>query len=123
MAIRDYKDIYIKYEGHPKYSSEYIIEDDVINVIIQKLEMILFSRKGEVLGDPDMGCDIEFYLWKTKVPAKQIKKIITDQIVIYIPELTQLEYDINIEIYEGTIQDIMYITTTIKDYNVKFIFQ
>jgi hypothetical protein len=123
MAIRDYKDIYIVYEGHPRYNSEYVIENNVINVIIQKLEMLLFTKKGEVLGDSNMGCNIEYYLWETKVPVKQIRKIIIDQIVEYIPELTQMDYDITLEIFDGTIQDIMKINITIKDYSVKFIFQ
>ena len=55
MALRDVKDLVIRYPGHPKYQPDRIIEDDEIEVIVQKLEMILFTNKGEVLGDIDIG--------------------------------------------------------------------
>lgn len=123
MAIKDYKDINIRYEGHPKFFSTKVVEDDILEVIIQKLEMILFTRKGSVIGDSDLGCDIEFYLWQTKVPANNIKKNIQDQIIKYIPELTNMEYTINIDIYNGTLRDVMYVNIVIKGFSVNFIFQ
>lgn len=125
MATINYKDIVTRYFGHPKYNSTKIIEDNIIEVIIQKLEMILFTRKGEVLGQPDLGCDLEFYLWKTKVPANKIKGVIHEQIGLFIPELNILDYTLEIELYQGTIagMDIMHVNFIIKDYNVNFIFQ
>ena len=50
MALKDVKDLVIRYDGHPKYISNKIIEDDEIEVIVQKLEMILFTNKGEIFG-------------------------------------------------------------------------
>jgi phage baseplate assembly protein W len=123
MAIKDYKEINIRYQGHPKFLSTKVIEDNIIEVIIQKLEMILFTRKGSVIGDSDFGCDIEFYLWQTRVPANIIKKNIQDQIIKYIPELTSMEYTITIDLYNGTLRDIMYVNVIIKDFSVNFIFQ
>jgi len=123
MGIKDYKDINIRYVGHPKYLSTRVLEDRMIEVIIQKLEMILFTRKGEVLGQPNLGCDIEYYLWSTNVPANKIKKEINDQIIEFIPELTQMNYNVELKLYQGTLRDIMYINIYILDYSINFIFQ
>jgi phage baseplate assembly protein W len=125
MAIVNYKDLVIRYDGHPKYNSYKVIEDNIIEVIIQKLEMILFTKTGDVFGQPNLGCDIEFYLWQTRVPATKIKSIINDQIGEYVPELNNLEYSMDINLYMGTIpeRDIMYINFIINDYNVDFIFE
>ncbi len=123
MAVRDYKDLNIRYNGHPKYYSNRIIEDRIIEVILQKLEMILFTRKGEVIGQPNLGCDLEFYLWSTNAPADKIRKSILDQIAEFIPELTSMTYTVDIELYQGTVRDIMYVNITIQNFSVSFIFQ
>lgn len=123
MALKDVKDLVIRYDGHPKYEKNRIIEDDEIEVIVQKLEMILFTNKGEVLGDIELGCNLEYYLWKTRVTTGTLKNKVEEQINIYIPELTTLGYLFNIELYEGTLRDILYLNFIIKGYNIEFIFE
>lgn len=119
--ISDHKDLYIRGSSHPSYEEDRIIEDELVNVVVQKLEMIIFSNKGDLYGDQYFGSDLEYYLWSTKVPTSEIKKVMTDQINRYIPELNILGYDLNIDIYEGEIRDIMYLRWKIKGYNINFI--
>ena len=47
MAL-DFTDFYIEYPGHPRFRDLQIIEDDVVRIILQKWEMILFTNKGEL---------------------------------------------------------------------------
>jgi len=121
--ITDWKDLTIRWDGHQKYIENKIIEDDLLEVIVQKLEMILFTNKGEVYGDYDLGADLEFYLWETKISNEIIKSKIVQQINKYIPELNMMGYEINLEIYPGDIRDILDINIIIKGYNLSFIFQ
>ena len=123
MALKDVKDLVIRYDGHPKYIKNRIVEDDDIEVIIQKLEMILFTNKGEVLGDIELGCDLEYYLWQTRVTTNTLKSKVDEQISVYIPELLTIGYDLEIEVYEGTLRDILYLNFLIRGYNVEFIFE
>jgi len=119
----DFKDIVIRWPGHPKYKGiEYIIENDLIEVIVQKLEMILFTNKGSVMGDDDMGANLEYYLWQTSIPNETLKAVIIEQIVNYIPELYVMGFDLELNIYEGTVQDILNLNFVIKGYNVSFVF-
>lgn len=117
----DFKDLYTKYTGHPRFQSSMIVEEDIVEVVVQKLEMILFSKKGSLIGNLDMGCDLEFYLWETKIPVSEIKTNISNQINTYIPELVEMGYDFDIKIYEGTYRDILYLDFTIKGYNFDMI--
>jgi len=117
----DFKDLYIKYEGHPRFQSKYLIENDVIEVIVQKLEMLLFSNKGSLIGNSDMGCDLEYYLWETKIPVNEIKTNVINQIYTYIPELTEIGYTFDIKIYEGTYRDILLLNFEINGYNFDMI--
>ena len=123
MALNDVKDFIIRYPGHPKYVSDKIIEDDDIEVIVQKLEMILYTNKGDVLGDENMGANLEYYLWQTNVTTGTLKNIIDEQIQTYIPELLALGYNFDLYLYEGTVQDILRLDFIIKGYNIEFIYE
>ncbi len=120
MAEFDFKDHYIGYSGHPRFIINKIIEDDAIRVIIQKYEMILFTNKGELLGDPDFGCDLPRILFQTKVSAQGVKKVILQQIDKYIPELSTTNFQLETSIFEDpeNYQDVLQIDFTLADYEV-----
>jgi phage baseplate assembly protein W len=121
MPSVDIRDLNIRYAGHPKYNSDRIIEDRTLEFVIQKLENVLFTNRGEVLGDPNFGANLEYYLWTTNVPVDKIKQEIINQINIYIPELNSMGFKINTELYEGTARDILMINMTIQDIPINFV--
>lgn len=123
MALKDVKDFVIRYDGHPKYIEYKIVEDDEVEVIIQKLEMLLFSNKGDVLGDENMGINLEYYLWQTNVTTSTLKNLVSEQITIYIPELSMIGYSFDLYLYEGTLRDILHLDFSIKGYNIEFIYE
>ena len=123
MALKDVKDLVIRYPGHPKYESGRIVEDDEIEAIVQKLEMVLFTNKGDVLGDINMGANLEFYLWQTNITTGNLKTKIEEQVSTYIPELIGLGYTFDVVLYEGTLRDILYLNFVIKGYNIEFVFE
>lgn len=119
-------DFVIRYKGHSKYNSTNIIENSPIEVIVQKLENLLFTNKYEVMGTAgfNMGADIEYMLWETKIPNHIIKQRIKQQISSYIPELDVMGYDMSERIYEGKNgeNDILSLDFIIKGYNISFVF-
>jgi phage baseplate assembly protein W len=120
MAEFDFKDHYIGYKGHPRFIINKIVEEDIIRVIIQKYEMLLFTNKGELLGDPDFGCDLPRLLFQTKVSAEGVKKIIYQQIQKYIPELSTTNFQLQTSFFEDpeNYQDVLQIDFTLADYEV-----
>jgi hypothetical protein len=120
MAEFDFKDHYIGYKGHPRFIVNKIIEDDVIRVIIQKYEMILFTNKGELFGDPDFGCDLPILLFQTRISAQNVKKIIQNQINKYISELSNTNYQLDVTIVNDpeNYQEVMIIDFQIADVEV-----
>ena len=121
MPTADIKDFNIRYKGHPKYNEYRVVEDRTMEFIIQKLEMILMTNKGEILDDYDFGSNLEYYLWSTKVPVGLIQNEIKQQIDKYIPELNIIEYKIDVKLYEGTIRDILSVNINIKDIDINFV--
>ncbi len=123
MAQFDFRDMYIGYEGHPRFQVNTIITDDIIRVIIQKYEMILFTNKGELLGDPQFGADLLKLLYETRISATATRNTIALQISKYIPELNDIDYGLEVTFEQDPerYQDIMLINFTIRDYEVKAI--
>ena len=120
MANFNFTDFYIGYPGHPRFKDPGLIEDDVIRIIIQKYEMILFTTKGEVFGDLDFGSNLEELLFETKVSSEVVESIIEAQISNYITELNGINYTLTVSFFEDPerYQDYMEITFSIRDYDV-----
>ncbi len=122
MAVENFNftDFYILYEGHPRYNTSEIIEDEVIEVILQKYEMILFTGKGELFGDPRFGADLDRFLHETRVSSDFVKSEITTQIELYIPEIAGINYELEVRftVNPESYSDMMFIDFKIKDYEV-----
>jgi len=123
MGEFDFRDLYIGYKDHPRFQVNRIITDDAIRVIVQKYEMILFTNKGELLGDPDFGCDLPILLHQTKVSAKATRAIINEQIDKHIPELkgTTYQLDVTFEQDGENYQDIMVVDFKVRDIEIQAI--
>lgn len=96
----DFSDFYIEYPGHPRFEDLQIIEDDLVKVVLQKWEMILFTNKGEVFCDPELGGDLPMYLHETRLSAESIEGELKDQISKYIPELEGISYKLTVTFFE-----------------------
>jgi hypothetical protein len=121
MPSANIVDFNIRGINHPKYNSRRILEDRPIEFVVQKLENILFTNKGDVLGDPNFGSNLEYYLWSTNVPTSKIKREIEDQINIYLNELNRYDYEFSVDLYEGTVRDILYVNFKIRDVDINFV--
>jgi len=120
MAELDFRDHYLGYLGHPRFVINKIVEDDAIRVVIQKYEMLLFTNKGDLLGDPDFGCDLQRILFQTKVSSQGVKKVILQQIEKYIPELSTANFTLETTFFQDpeNYQDVLQIDFTLADYEV-----
>lgn len=116
-------DFYIKGEGDPLYDDTRIENVTFIETVVAKLYMILLTNKGDVYGFPDFGADIPKYLWKTKYPASTIKQNIEEQISLYVTELSEEDYNIDVMILPGNYQDIGVVQIDLGISNVNVLFR
>jgi hypothetical protein len=117
-------DFYILYPGHPRYESSELIEDDLIRIIVQKYEVIIFTIKGDVLGDPNFGASLDFYLHQTLLSKEAIEEDIKSQISTYIPEISGTNYTLRVEFFNdpNDFRDVMFIYFQISDIEVYSLF-
>lgn len=113
-------DFYIGYPGHPSFRNLELIEDDVVRVIVQKYEVIIFTNKGDILGDPNFGADLVRLLHETRLSAEAIEADIRAQISDYIPEIEGIEHSLTVEFVEDpeNYQEVMVVNFTISGYEV-----
>jgi hypothetical protein len=113
-------DFYIGYPGHPRFRDPELIEDDAIRVIVQKYEMILFTNKGEVFGEPNLGADLYELLHETRLSAESIQSDIISQINTYISEIKGIEHTVEVNFYDHPEKHEEYMTIdfTIAGYEV-----
>lgn len=116
----DFSDFYISFPGHPRFNDTKIIEDELIRVIVQKWEMVIFTNRGELFYDPNFGGDLPRYLHETRLSAETIESSLRGQIRQYIPELESLTYTLKVNIYEDPerYQEYMEVYFEISDYQV-----
>lgn len=112
-------DFYLRIEGDPKFSNtELEVEDDVDN-FIQQIEMLLTTRKGDVLGEPGLGVNLEDNLWNLRIGSNQIKSSILSQIETYCNEYTAyIPYDIDVNFIKGEIYDSILVDVIINSEKV-----
>jgi hypothetical protein len=113
-------DFYIGYPGHPNFKDLELIEDDLIRVIVQKYEVILFTNKGELLGDPNFGANLTELLHETRISAESVEMDIRAQISDYIPELDGIDFELKVEFVEDpeNFQEVMLVNFTVSGYQV-----
>jgi|TARA_R110000782_G_scaffold90545_2_gene173635 hypothetical protein len=120
MTNFNFIDFYIGYPGHPMYRNTELIEDDLVRVIVQKYEMIIFTNKGDILNEPNFGGDLQLLLHETRLSAASIEGDLKAQIADYIPEIDGVGYELTVEFFDDLTrhQEYMVISFTIQGYDV-----
>jgi hypothetical protein len=103
------KEIYIINQFEPGYDSFKIEERDSVKALVQKLKMIMFTRKGDVLGDPNFGISLEDLLFELGFSANELRMAFDQQIAAYIPEAAEFDLKLDINFVPGTVRDFAYI--------------
>ena len=90
------RDIYAIPNAESRYKSGVLEINNELDEIIQQVDCLLFTRKGEVLMMPDFGCDLHRYLFETNWNKTAIKHMIENQINTYI--YLDGKYKVNVEV-------------------------
>lgn len=91
------KEIYAIPNGEKRYRNDVVELSNELDVIIQQVDLLLFTNKGEVLLMPDFGCNLEQYLFETSYNESMIKSIIMNQIqnFIYLKGTYSVDVDVS----------------------------
>jgi len=99
-------DIYLRLPQDPNYNADFLeVEDDVSN-FVQMIEMCLTTVPGEVLGEPELGCNLEGYLWNPYITVGTIKNDIMSQVRRFCGySQMSIPFSVNVNFIKGSISD------------------
>jgi len=99
-------DIYLRLPQDPNYNSDFLeVEDDISN-FVQMIEMCLTTVPGEVLGEPELGCNLEGYLWNPYITVGTIKNDIMSQVRRFCGySQISIPFSVNVNFIKGSISD------------------
>jgi phage baseplate assembly protein W len=80
------RDFYLREENDPAFRPSQLEVYDDLESTIQQVKMTLFTRKGEVLGEPDFGINIEKYLFEFSISPFRLSNDAESQINKYVSE-------------------------------------
>ena len=108
-------ELYIKTVGDPNYTPNEIQVENEIEMLISQIEMILFTRRGDILGSPDLGCNLEDVLYSLNFNEFQLKSLIQQQLIMYSPLALKYNVQANVSFKRGDVRDEAYIDIVIDN--------
>lgn len=112
------REIYCIPETESRYKENVIEIGTEIDTIIQQIDLLLFTNKGDVLLMPDFGCNLEQYLFETSWNQMAIKEMIMEQIRNYIYLDGTIQVDVNVNFYKWDYNIAMVVDLTIDNQKV-----
>lgn len=91
------------------YNSNKLEVTDPIESLTGKIRMLLYTRPGEVLGQPTLGVDLEKNLFEVGVNNGELSSKILYQISKFIPEAGRYDINVNVSFVPGTVRDAAFV--------------
>ena len=99
------REIYFRDQNDPKFRADQVEVTDDLEATIQQIMMTIFTKKGEVLGEPDFGLNLDNYLFEFDVDPIDLSRAAQDQIYGYIPETKKRRITIEPSLYPDTVSN------------------
>ena len=102
-------EIYCRNSSDPGYNPNRLITSNALEALLTKIRMIIFTRRGEVLGVPELGLNLEERLFELNANTSQLKKAFYDQLAGFVPEAGLYNIEIEVNFQPGEVRDICFI--------------
>lgn len=107
-------DFYLKVDGDPDFEPRLLEIDDDLEMLLNQIEMILFTRQGDILGEDSFGSNIEDLVYSSRSSARLIETSIYNQVSAYCPLARNYKTEVDIRFFEGAERDIAVIDIVIN---------
>ena len=103
------REIYFRDDTDPKFKWELLETNSKLEAVLNKIRMILFTQRGEVLGEPNLGMNLEDYLFTFNFDASEIKTKFNAQVNQYIPEQSEFNISMDVSFETDGVQNYCYL--------------
>jgi len=106
-------EFYVKNIGEPNYKSDVMQQDSELSMLLTQIQTMLFTRKGEVLGQPNFGANLEDYVYELRYNDYQLKTVIDNQITEFIPLASKYNVSVGIEVVDDVTNHVVFLDITV----------
>jgi phage baseplate assembly protein W len=108
-------EFYIKHIGDPNYQTKRVQSTGEIEQLLTQIETTLFTRKRDVLGEPNFGCNLEDLVYGLNQSEFQIRNEIESQLMNYVPLAQKYSTEVDVKFFKGEVRDICYVDITVNN--------
>tara|TARA_B000000441_G_C21734079_1_gene348518 strand:- start:1101 stop:1457 length:357 start_codon:yes stop_codon:yes gene_type:complete len=98
-------ELYIKTIGDPNYNSREVHCSNEIKQLMTQIETVLFTRKCDVMGEPQFGANLEDLIYEFQFNEYDLKREINEQITTYCPLAEKYNTNVEVSFYRGEVRD------------------
>ena len=102
-------DFYIKTFGDPSHNPTKLQTSAEVSQLITQLETLIFTKKGEVLGNPNFGLDLEKYIYTLQYNPNMLRGEVEKEIYNNIPLAEKYNVQVDVETADLHSSVVMYI--------------
>lgn len=100
------REIYTREPSDPLYQSETLEITSELENLLGQIRMLLYTRKGEVMGFYDFGINIEDEIFTFELSQSQLQKKVTESIYQYCPDAGAYDVKVDVQFFKGNVRDI-----------------
>jgi len=108
------RELYFRDPSDPKYSRSKMDETGKLEAVLSKIRMILYTNRGDVLGEPEFGMSLEQHLFDFGLNEGAVREKFQAQVAKYIPEAGDFDIDCSVQIKTDGLRDVGYLYITLQ---------
>jgi hypothetical protein len=108
-------ELYVKAIGDPNFDANQMQSDEEIQMMLTQIETLIFTTKGDVMGDPDFGLNIEDYIYSFRYNDTMLQGMIETNIDRYIPLANKYPVSVGVEFTQETERNLVYIDISVDN--------
>lgn len=108
------RDLYMRDPSDPNYKEGILEVSDEIEMLISEIKMLLYTNRGDVLGAPDFGANLEEMLFNFGLNEYSLREMLRDQTIKFIPRAMNYNVEYSVKFSKGTTRDICLIDVSIN---------
>lgn len=108
-------ELYIKSNQDPNWRPDQMQVDEDIAMLLTQIETLFFTNKGDVLGNPEFGLNLEDYVYSFRYNDSMLQGVVKAGIFDYIPLANKYKVDVEVQFTEETERNIVLIDVIIND--------
>ena len=102
-------EFYIRDIGDPHYDNTELQSSSEIAMLLTQIETLLFTRKGDVMGDPEFGANLDDYVYSLRYNETMLKNTIEKQLAYYVPLAAKYNTTVDVHFTDEDTRHLLFV--------------